>query len=214
MRHLSYSFFLVFLLVSCNNTPPEIPSGFVEKTLYLCEDYDWKKVGLVSIAIPEQLDTLLIWEDHFDDASTIIRHRFVNKRGCLKQETGFFKDEFCEDSTIRLTINGYKITRYKDMKTFMEEYVWKDSVIFRDIKASLSWKKRSLETRGNVDYAILHSVRDEATFGKLEKLDVFVIKKGILYEFCWDCAGIDCRDFFKKAYKSIPTIQIDTICKQ
>jgi hypothetical protein len=214
MRNILIFLFAGLVIFSCTDTPAPIPPGFLEKTLCITDEHDRRKVGQVSIAIPAELDTLLIWADASDDARSTIKHRFVNKKGCLLQESGFFKIAFCEDSTIRLTIIGYKYSRSTNLKTFVKDYIERDSFLFRDIKASIYWKSRRFERYGNQEFAILHSVRDEPMMHGLEMVEVIALKNDRFFKFYWECAGADCTEFFKKAYQSIPTIQIDTICKQ
>ncbi|PJJ59858.1 hypothetical protein [Hymenobacter chitinivorans] len=101
---------LLLLLLSACAAPerePAVPAGFVARTVAFAPEPKFvSPPGAISLHVPARYDTLLTWVDQADTpGGDQCKYRFVAARGCLLQESGFYRrGTVCQGPLDRLTI--------------------------------------------------------------------------------------------------------------
>ena len=220
MRILAVISLLVF--ASCSKREPENPVGFTQRRVIFKEDkYHPFPACAITLLVPVEYDTLLKWVDWSDNsASDISKYRFTNSRGCLIQESGFFKkaDGFCKDTLDRLTIYPQQI--YGDgewtMKSLNETAFQtdkRDSII---CKTKSLWRLKKIEKINERQFVII-SRRGPGYFfcDPYEQLSAGTNfryrNKQCHISFVFECKNKNNRDFEKRAYTVLKSIKIDTL---
>lgn len=214
MKQLAFCFYLALAFVSCSENPPSLPRGFVERTLCLTDSFSRKNLAQIQLVVPVEFDTLLSWID-WNDAGGEQKYRFVNSKGCLIQESGFFKSSYCRDSIQRLTIEHQlgSVEAGFAIDTSLINRVGKKLESKSDLfGAPLKWKNKGIQKINSCDYAVFHYIGANYFANDIEIFEAITLVESGYIAFRLECAGFDCSDFSRKAWQTLASIQIDTIC--
>jgi len=76
---------LLAMFISCKNQERIKPEGFVERTVFLEDDYPDTPFCKVNLFIPPEFDTLLKWVDYSDcTCCDLKKYRFTSSKGCFQ----------------------------------------------------------------------------------------------------------------------------------
>jgi hypothetical protein len=191
-----------------------IPENFVEKAITLKDYYEDTSFCEVTLSIPEELDTLLIWKDVSDcSCCGSKKYRLTPSNGCLIQESGFFKNEYCKDSFQRLTILHQCLGENKDLidTTFLKGCITNVNNDHRDmLYPNPIWIKQELQNITGQPFVILHYFgQDYYCIKPFERITAITVINNTFIGFEWECAPHnDSADFSKKAYQTLESIRI------
>ena len=215
-------------LAACSQSPKTVPVGFKAQ----CVDFipergaRFSLIGRVGLVVPEQYDTLLAWMDWSDIGGTP-KYRFTNSKGCLIQESGFFKreDGYCKDSIDRMTIEtgqsfglGLDTLNLERIPRSEREYyqtrhqrnpVWK----------APAWRSRSREKINGRTFVIKEFYGSsnfiEEPYEQLIAITEFKQGPSLWYaRLRFECKQKDCRNFAKSAYTVLNSVRIDTVASK
>lgn len=217
MKQLAFCFCLTLAFASCSETPPPLPQGFSERSLCLKDSSSGKNLGLVRLAIPPEFDTLLTWID-WSDAGGEQKYRFVNSRGCLIKESGFFKTKYCHDSIRRFTIehqfHSSPIGISLDT-TLVSRIVRKVESVSDLFGNPVRWKTKGIQKINGNDFGVFHYIGADYFTDEMEAIFAITLVGNDYIEFRWECASNrNSITFIREAQQTLASIQIDTTCRQ
>ncbi|MCI1186007.1 hypothetical protein MON38_01145 [Hymenobacter sp. DH14] len=196
--------------------------GFIQRRVIFNQDrYHPFPHCVLKLIVPTEYDTLLTWIDRSDNiGSDIAKYRFTNSKGCLIRESGFFKKEdgFCKDTLDRLTIAAQQI--YGDglwtvegLDEIARKIDKRDSII---CKTKSLWREKKIERINGLQF-VISSRRGPGhlfcePYEQLGARTEFVQGgKRWNLSFAFECKNKDSRNFRKRAYTILQSIQIDTL---
>lgn len=190
-----------------------IPENFVEKNITLYHLYADTSFCEVTLYVPAELDTLLTWIDESDcTCCDVKKYRLTASNGCLIQESGFFKNEYCTDSFQRLTILHQCLGENKDLidTTLLNVGITNVNNDHRDIYPNPIWINQELKNINGQPFVILHYFGQDYYCKKpFESITAITVINNTYIEFEWECAPHnDSADFSKKAYQTLESIRI------
>ena len=226
MREFAVGCLLAFS--ACSQGSKIVPVGFEARRCNFISDCGgrFSLRGHITLVIPAQYDTLLTWIDRSDAGGTP-KYRFTNSKGCLIQESGFFKreDGYCKDSIDRMTIEtgqsfdlGLDTLNLERISRSEREYyqtrhqrnpVWK----------APAWRSRSREKINGRTFVIKEfygsSEFVEEPYKQLVAVTEFRQGPSLWYaRFRFECKQKDCRNFAKNAYTVLNSVRIDTVASK
>ncbi|MFD2720106.1 hypothetical protein ACFST9_15390 [Hymenobacter monticola] len=147
------------------------------------------------------------------------KYRFTNSKGCLLQESGFFKreGEYCKDTLDRLTIETS--LGFDDEMTLANLdgtiHYWEEHTKVIGGNPPI-WKAKRLQVINGRTFGILESFGPGKLIDKpYEQLSAKVkFRQGgkpweVVFNF--ECKQRNCRDFVENANKILRSVRIDTV---
>lgn len=204
---------LLAMFISCKNQERIKPEGFVERTVFLEDDYPDTPFCTVNLFIPPEFDTLLKWVDYSDcTCCDLKKYRFTSSKGCLIQESGFLKVHFCRDSFTRLTIENGCVGRDETViDTAFLNNIYK-YVNMKNSEMGFSnpeWQAQEIKYINRIPFAILHySCQEWYTEKPFELIMAMTVFRNTVIVFRLECCQPDCTDFSTNAYQILQSIHI------
>ena len=136
------------------------------------------------------------------------KYRFTSSQGCLIQESGFFKNKFCQDSFWRITIEI--LGRFHSVRI--------DSALINGYcerqehnNGETEWRRRDIIQINGLEFAVFQYLGHDYYAEKepIEKLEAFTIFKNIHFSFCIECLNKDCGAFSTKANQILESVLIE-----
>lgn len=208
--------------ISACSRHAEIPVGFVQRRVIFNQDkYHPFPHCAIRLLVPTEYDTLLTWIDRSDNtASDIAKYRFTSSRGCLIQESGFFKkdDGFCQDTLDRLTIvpqqdYGSGLWTLEELDEMARRTDERDSTI---CKTKSLWREKKIETINGLQFVVISRRGPGQLF--CEPYEQLSARTNFLqngkrwhFVFVFECKNRESRNFKNRAYTVLQSVQIDTL---
>ena len=223
MNSTLIKFAIIIILSSCGSSDKSTEidyTDFVEKNVQLVgrdSNYDLKdSLAIVSIKIPERLDTFYHWE-HVSDCSSCgwVKYRFADKKYFQFAESGFYWTVI-PDSTYQLNIWHKPIKEAPDTVT-LKLLSKKDTSEWYYIPHLVSFEKQSrvllkdfklINGRPFIIAAFISSYGYLTQTQTLFVIAETTLKSRNLY-FIGECGAKDTTGFINNMYKSFLSIRIE-----
>lgn len=209
------------ILVGCSADKQQLPAGFVKRTVTLVKrPYVPSPTGTITLNVPVKYDTLLVWLDVSDNQmSHKPKYRFTSSKGCLLQESGFFKWEgtYCQDSLDRLTIETQMNYGSEETLEAVERRIRNQDERNKAVGAVPTvWKSKKLATINGRIFSIVEffgvgSLVAEPYRQIVATTTLRQADRGWEVRFQFDCKRKQCANFARDVYTTIQSIRIDSL---
>ncbi len=201
------------LLFSCINQERLKPENFAEREVVLKDLFEDTAFYKVNLFVPMELDTLLEWVDNSDcPCCEVKKYRLTSSKGCLIQESGFFKPEYCRDSFQRLTVEHscFGKDNLRIDTAFLSRNVRRENQRNKESQyPEIEWRQQEIKNINGHLFAIFHYVGRNPYLEKpFEQIVAVTNFRNTVLDFRFECYRQDCIDFSEKAFKTINSIMI------
>ncbi|TGD82491.1 hypothetical protein [Hymenobacter wooponensis] len=213
----------MLFLVACSSPKQEVatvPAGFVERSVaFNTRPSRQTSSGSISLYVPAKYDTLLTWADESDTPmGDKAKYRFVSSRGCLLQESGFFKREgtYCRDTLDRLTISAQQSSGAEESLEAVDRRIryW-DEVSKSKGSAALVVKSKKIDVIHGRTFSVVSFVGGTELIAEpYEQVRATTVMHvgprswEVVLHF--ECKQADCRHLTEQAYTTLQSVRIDT----
>ncbi|SNC66191.1 hypothetical protein SAMN06265337_1528 [Hymenobacter gelipurpurascens] len=217
------AFLSLLFLVTCSSPKQEVavvPTGFVKRSVTF---KTWPAMqmptGSITLHVPAKYDTLLTWIDESDTPmGHKAKYRFVSSRGCLLQESGFYKREgtYCRDTLDRLTISTQQSSSAEESLAAVDRRIryWGEVSKLKGGAAPIL-KAKKLQVINGRTFSVVSFVGGSNLIAEpYEQVTATTVVQAGLRSWevalHFECKQADCGRLAEQAYTTLQSVKIDT----
>lgn len=221
---------LILLLLSACSAPERepqqaavVPAGFVPRTVrFMVRPKLFLPTGTLTLHVPARYDTLLTWLDQADTPmGDQAKYRFVGARGCLLQESGFYKEgTVCRDTLDRLTIITQMTSSAEESQSTIARRIEHEDEASRGLDlAPTVWKAKKLLTVNGRRFSVVESFGGSTMVATpYEQVRAVTVLQSAGHNWevtlLFECKQPNCRNLTREAYQTLQSVRIDTAARR
>ena len=221
---------LFLLLLSACSAPerepqqaPAVPAGFVPRTVrFIARPKLLLPTGTLTLHVPARYDTLLTWIDQADTPmGDQAKYRFVGAKGCLLQESGYYKEgTVCRDTLNRLTISTQMTSSAEESLATVARRIEHAEETGRAIGlAPTVWKAKKLLTVNGRRFSVVESFGGSTMVATpYEQVRAVTVLQSAGHNWevtlLFECKQPNCRNLPREAYQALQSVRIDTAARR